>query len=168
MLEKRKKDSGVKTGLPAEYLKLLEQTVADFFKNWVAAQDFDVRFYATGAIFPDEILLGVSVQPTDPKVGISGVAVHLSCDFKPAENVHAILEGCLDVLAHGFDSLLADGKTSQDSVFEANLDELAENYKVPVVWKNMENIAKQKVFLRVDKTNFMLEDLANSLLGSEV
>ena len=166
MLEKRKPEaSGKSSALPVDYLKMLKEVFTTNFdeglKELKKTSGTPAEFQAMGQIYPDEILVAVSLLQKDQ---LAATTAYASCDFDPkasAPTVEDLLGVCVDALGAIYGQLL-------DPAFPEKIAQLAEHSlsaldDVPFEW-TVVPIDKQKVFTKIDKSNPNLESLADQWL----
>jgi hypothetical protein len=152
------------SALPVDYLQMVRELFTTHFDEGLKAlaqfkenPEIDAR----GTIFPDEVILSVSIG----HVGhVAATTVHASCDFDPKASVPTaqdLLSACVDALGGIFEILL-------DPKHPARLEQLAAESltafeNIPFEWAAY-NVDRYKVFLKVDKANPKLDELADDFL----
>src|SRR4051812_16780339 len=97
--------------LPADYLKMVTEVFSTHFDAGLALltkKKRMARFTADGVVYPNEILLSVSLVEEGI---ISAMTVHASADFDPTANAptaEELLASCVDALASVFADLLPE------------------------------------------------------------
>lgn len=164
MAEKRLFSRLKGTDLPADYTAM----VAEVFRS-----NFDAglrrlekirpkpRFSALGSIYPDEIVLSVSLTHEGE---IGATTVHASCDFDPkasSPKAEQLLAICVDALG-GFYSQFLDPK-HPELISQLAEGSLAALEGVPFTWTEVE-VERRKVYLKVDRSNPLLEKMTDQWL----
>lgn len=134
----------------------------DGLRNLTDLAEGEVSFAAHGAIFSDEILLSVSLIIEGR---IPATTVYCSLDFDPkasspkAEDLLAI---GVDAIGGFFDPYLnSDDPAKLDQLLSGTLSAMEE---VPFEWTQIE-FDKKRIWIRVDKTNPMLEKMTDDWLS---
>src|SRR6185437_7339432 len=95
--------------LPLDYLKTVTEVFVTHFSEALATLKKlkkKNRFIVSGLIYPDEILLSVSLVEEGV---LSATTAHASCDFDPTASqptAEDLLAACVDALASLFSDLL--------------------------------------------------------------
>lgn len=166
---KRKGSSVKKSELPHDYLRMVEGVLTTHFTaalERLCKASPDTRFHAWGAVFPDELLLSISLV-TPGK--LPATTVSASCDYDPkassptAEDLLAI---CLDATGAVWDLLMnAEALQEGSTLLDATLGTFAEEIKdLPLDWSPT-TVEKRKVWLLVDKTNPLMESMTEDWLA---
>lgn len=163
-----KKSSGFRTPtspLPVDYLRMVQELFTSHFDEGLKAFSklkAEPRFEATGAIYPDEVVLSVSLGNEGV---LAATTVHASCDFDPkasAPTVQDLLGACVDAVGGVFGELLDPKKPER---LEQLADEsLAALEDIPYDWTALE-VEKRKVYLKVDKSNPSLDQMTEDWLA---
>lgn len=152
-LPKRKKTTKKPSALPKDFL----HTVANLFEKQFAKKSRGSAFLIFGDLYPDEVVLCVSL--THPK-SLRSASLHLSSDLpdglvEQPEKLTEILKGLVDVAASWFAQTLEGGE-GLDSVL-AEMKDMDPNWQ-EVQWEGA------KIFVKLNKDNYTLEKAANDLL----
>lgn len=166
-LNRRKLTSFKSSPLPADYLRMVTGVIINNFEAEMKSlkQHLGVspEPSATGEVFPDEVLLSVSL--VFPKQ-LKAVTVHASCDYDPmasSPKIDEVLGLCLDAaggLLSGLLSAGAESKENAETLRSGNLDDLGTQ---PLEWAPLD-IDKKRVFARVDRINPALDQAADAWL----
>ncbi len=164
-MERHKTTSSKASPLPHDYLEMIEQVfTANFDVGLKAVQESkpESRFIASGAVFADEIVLCVSLQQGDQ---LSATSVYGSMEFDPkasSPTVQDLLALCVDAIGTIYQELLsAENPAAIEQLTSGSLSSLQ---NVPFDWSEV-TLDKRKVFLKVDKANPKLDQLADDWLA---
>lgn len=167
-INKRKGTGGKKSELPHDYLRMVEGVLSTHFADTLAKIQKDLpetRFHAWGAVFPDEILLSVTLLTPDK---LHATTVTASCDYDPkassptAEDLLAI---CLDASGGVWDLLTNTPALKGAELLNASLGTLGEEVaELPLDWAQT-MVEKRKVWILVDKTNPLMESMTEDWLA---
>jgi len=150
------------TELPLDYLKMVKELLENHFAEQLktlSEKTATTQFHSFGSIHTDEILLGVSLLQEKQ---ITSTSFYASCDFDPTASspkAEDLLACCLDALG----SLLAeifDFEKYPNRIEHLTSHSLSSMENVPFEWTPM-TVNKRKVFLRVDRSNPLLENLTD-------
>ncbi len=166
MLESRRsREKALKSSpLPRDYLKMVEEVFTTNFDEGLQLLEKhqpSSRFEARGEVFLDEVVLAVSVASPGK---LAATTAYASVDFDPkasSPTVQDLLEACVDALGTLFNELLDPKKP--DQIEALSLESLSALEKVPFDWAKVES-GRFKVFLKVDKANPSLDQLADDWL----
>jgi len=151
--------------LPIDYLKLVEETLAESLKNGLIELKkihpiCDLK--ANGAIYAEEVLLAITISHGDKS--LIATTIYASADFNPLmpePGIELVLSTCLDsvgtVLEHYLDPKFPE-RISQ--LADAPISSLEE---APFEWTKMEE-AKVSTWVKIDKSNPALEALTEEWL----
>ena len=151
--------------LPIDYLKIVEETLAELLKKGLVELNkihavCDLK--ATGAIYTDEVILAITISHGEKS--LIATTVYASANFDPSAEepgIESVLQHCLDslgaVLSHYLDPEYPD-RISQ--IAAAPISALEE---APFEWTAMEE-AKVATWVKIDKSNPTLEALADDWL----
>ncbi len=166
-LNRRKLTSFKSSPFPVDYLRMVSGLIADNFeaelKQVTQHLGLKPEISAIGEVFPDEVLLSVSI--VFPKQ-LKAVTVHASSDYDPlasSPKIDEILGLCLDAAGGILSEIIKAGAKNQaasDTLATGNLDDLGAQ---PLEWTAM-NIDKKRVFARVDRINPALDQAADAWL----
>jgi hypothetical protein len=162
-VNKRKPDSGAKfTDLPLDYIKMVSQVLNAHFEaqlKELGKLKKSPEFEVTGRIYPDEVLVAVSVV-FDGEVGATTVYGGMDYDPKAsAPKVDALLGHCVDAIG----SLLAEYMEPKKMNLFVETTFTSFSSDLPLEWTKVD-IEKRKVFLKVDRWNPRLERLTDEWL----
>lgn len=163
-MEKRKPSPSKSSALPLDYLKMVQEVFSTHFEaglKILAQTAKKPKFKASGAIFAEEVLLSVSVLAEDR---MACVTVHASSDFDPTASsptAETLLAACVDALASLYSELLSPDHPEKIALLADHSLSSLEN--VPFMWTAMD-VNKRKIFLKIDKSNPDLEQMADEWL----
>jgi hypothetical protein len=151
--------------LPKDYAQMVNQVFMTNFDSGLKAlkkmRAGEINFTTGGRIYPDEVLLCVSILFEGQ---LAATTVHASMDYDPKAStptIQDLLAACVDGVGAVFSELFGEGKPADLSQI---LDQsLAAMKDVPFHWTEMK-IDRFKVFLKVDKTNPALDAIAETWL----
>ncbi len=163
-MEKRIRGQSKSSPIPADYAKMVTEVFnANFdhgLKKLAKMKKSPPRFVVSGAVYLDEIVLSISLL-----IGkeLAATTVHGSVDFDPrasSPSVQDLLGVCVDAIGTVFSPLLSTG----DEQLVTLADEpLAALQGVPFDWTRIE-IEKSRVFVKIDKSNPELDQMADAWL----
>ncbi len=152
--------------LPPDYVKMVTEVLTSNFEGGLKALAQEVSsetmFRVSGAIYPDEVLVRVSLAIRGQ---LAATTVHASADFDPkasSPRVDELLGACVDaigtVLGHYLDEkkpkLIAQLADESISALE----------EAPFEWTKIE-VERFKIFVRMDKANPEIDALADDWLA---
>jgi len=152
--------------LPVDYLKMVKEVFdANFDEGMkrLGSQLKEPRFQAWGAVFPDELLVAVTVTSEGT---IAATTVSASVDFDPkasAPTLQDLLSRCIDAIGSVYGSIFEEGKPERMDVLVSETLRDAEN--LPFEWTELE-IEKRAVWVRLDKSNPALDQMAEEWLNA--
>jgi hypothetical protein len=165
-MERRKKNEGKSTGIPADYVKMVEDIFTSNFdqglKKLGRLKSAKTHFEVNGAIFVDEVVLAVSLL-----IGkeLAATTVYGSADYDPLASfpqVHDLLAACVDAIGNVFAPLFSGEKKGQlEKVADPLLGALED---VPFEWTPTV-LERLKVYVKIDKSNPSLERIADEWLN---
>lgn len=165
MQERRKEGKFKGTELPIDYLKMVTETFTSHFDATLKAlkkMKNPSRFIASGRIFQDEIVLTISLVQEGQ---MAATTLHASIDFDPqasAPTVDELLSTCVDATGSLFAQIFDD---NSEAKLERVLAQSAASLEdVPFEWASSE-INKRAVFMKIDKSNPHLEQMADEWLA---
>ena len=170
-MERRKGDTLRSSPLPVDYLQMIREVFATNFDEGLAklktfresqGGSADITFEATGAVYPDELLVSVSVIEKDQ---LAATTVHASADFDPkasSPTIQDLLGLCVDAIGTIFAQLL--DPANEEKLEALNSESLASLDDIPFHWTET-TVEKRKIFLKVDKSNPRLDQLADDWLN---
>ncbi|MEW6058109.1 MAG: hypothetical protein AB1540_16000 [Bdellovibrionota bacterium] len=164
----RRKDTTTKsTRIPRDYLKLIEDIFnKNFSKFLIKEKAGSESFVASGEIYPDEVLVAVSLK--NPK-NLRMTTCYASIDYPPpqlklesgkpaapsASGVEICVNSCVDGIASFFATFFDEGRPVDYDV------EYRQN------WTAVEIEKKVFVYLRINRDNPELEAQADALLEED-
>lgn len=163
-METRKHQEYRSSELPADYLKMVSEIFATNFDEGLKALSQahgKSRFIAHGEIYPDEIVLAISLVSEGQ---LAGTTVHSSTDFDPkasSPTLEDLLSACVDAVGTFFSEVLDPKKPERIAQLVSESLSALEN--APFEWTQIE-IERFRVHLKVDKSNPMLEQMADEWL----
>lgn len=164
----RRKDTSFKgQPLPREYLKLVEQVFnKNFLKFLLKEKAGKETFIAQGQVFPDELVLVVSLKHPG---NLRMTTCYASVDYPPkklmteagapapssSEAVQLGVNQCVDAVASFFNTFFEEGRpVDYDLEYRQN-------------WTAVEIEKNTPVFLRINRDNPELEAQADELLAND-
>jgi hypothetical protein len=114
-------------------------------------------FVSGGDVYADEIVVRVSLVQEGR---LAGTTVHASSDFDPkasAPKIEDLLSLCVDALGEVFGGLFE----APEALLSASMGEVA---GLPLEWTEVTQ-SKRKIFVRVDKSNLVLDQAADDWLA---
>ena len=168
MLERRKATNqpARSSDLPADYLKMVLEVftsnIAEGAKLVQEVSGKSVSFDVAGAIYPDEVLLAVSLVGEGEMVPTT---VYASVDFDPKAShptIEDLLGRCVDAAGTVFSEFL--DPEHPERVKQLGESSLSAFENVPFEWTPV-TIEKQKVHVRVDRTHLALDQMADDWLA---
>jgi hypothetical protein len=167
-MEKRRKSEPLpkSSPLPVDYTSMVAEVFAANFDAGLKLLSGSTGgrpcFTVHGELYPDEILLGISILVEGQ---LAATTVYASTDFDPrasSPTVEDLLSACVDAAGSLFGTLLDPGKP--DRIAQLADRSLAALENVPFEWTPLE-IEKRTIFLRVDKANPDLERMTDDWLA---
>lgn len=162
-MESRKSQKQKPNHLPADYLKMVCEVTTAAFAEFLGEQKKggrELHFECNGAIFPEEILLSLSICE---KSKLGATTIHVSADFDPKASVPKaddLLGLCVDAAGEILQGILQNPK-NQECLMDASLAGFED---VPFEWTPVE-IEKKRLFARVDRSNPRLDQMADDWLS---
>lgn len=164
MRMKRRPGADLKpTPLPPDYLRMVVEAFGDHFGEILTLLEKrgePLRFVAEGALFPDEVLLSVSLVSAER---LAATTVHASCDFELSQGpaaVEPLLALSVDAVGSLFAELLSAKAAHPPAAGVRDLGNF------PISWSPAQ-VEGRTVYLLVDATNPELEKMADDLLADE-
>lgn len=152
--------------LPKDYTKVVREVYstnfADGLKALTKLQGVKNSFEVRGAIYTDEIVLGVSLVSEGQ---MAATTIYCSVDFDPkasSPTAQDLLSVCVDAIGSLFATLL--DTTKPDSIEKIASGSLSAFEEVPFEWTKTE-FEKRRVWLLVDKSNPTLDEMADRWLA---
>ncbi len=162
--KKQKKQSF--STLPKDYIAMVKDVFSkNFSKGLKALEQLREKpyFYIQGRIYPNEIILGVSLLYENE---ISGTTVYASADFDPqasAPSAETVLNALVDGAGAFYGNFLQDqDKKKLEQLASPKLSSFEED--VPFDWTSFD-MNKIEIFLKVDRANPILDQKADVLLN---
>ncbi len=152
--------------LPKDYYAMVAGVFSGHFEDGLkkfASQKKNAQFLVRGGLFPDEVRLSVSIIFEGQ---IAATTVHASADFDPKANkptAEEVLKDCVDAIGGIFDHFFSP-KNRSGLEFLAQ-SSFHEDDDVPFQWTQFA-VGKRKVFLMVDKSNPVIDEMADQYLDS--
>lgn len=168
MTEKRipasKKQKQKPVSLPVDYLKMIQEVLAQNFEEGLTAfakLKKNPKFKASGAIYPDEVLLTVSLVSEGD---LAATTIHASADFDPkasSPKAEELLASCLDGIGALFNHFFDPEKP--ELLKDLASSSLSEMKDIPFHWSEFP-INKRSIYLKVDKSNALIDELTDEWL----
>ncbi len=153
--------------LPIDFVKMVREVLEGHFGDGLKALEKEglckaPGFLVTGAIWPDEIILSASlISEGTPQA----TTVHASVDFDPKASSPTLqdqLNLCVDGIGSGFQNLFGDLENERlEKLAHGSLSAWED---IPFDWAKTD-IEKKSVWLRVDKSNPKLDQMADDWLA---
>jgi hypothetical protein len=166
-MERRKNSVNKSSSLPVDYLKMVNEVLTGHFEAGLKTYHQykpDPYFDTHGQIFSDEIVVSVSLAHPGH---LAATTVYASCDFDSkasAPTVEDLLNVCVDAIGTVFSQLL--DIENPDQLKNIARDSLSSLENMPFQWTEME-INQRSVFLKIDKSNPKLDEMAENWLKSK-
>lgn len=166
MSESRKHNPLKSTALPSDYLKIVSGIFDTNFDAGLKALDqlkkAKSHFFAHGRVYVDEVVLSISLMHKDH---LAATTVHASSDFDPkasAPTIEDLLAACVDAVGAIYGQLLDPAKPERlEQIADESLSALED---VPFQWTPVK-VEKHTIHLKVDKSNPMLDEMADDWLA---
>jgi hypothetical protein len=165
-MERRKRSPGKSSPVPADYAKMVAEVFVSNFdqglKKLAKLKGAKTRLEVNGAIYPDEIVLSVTVL-----IGkeLAATTVYASVDYDPRASVpqlQDLFSACVDAIGGVFSPLLSVEKDGQlENLAEESLSALQ---GVPFEWTQV-GVERFKVYVKIDKSNPALDRMADDWLS---
>lgn len=154
-------------GLPPELTAMIIDVFTKNFSEEALA--LNSKFQVVGRFFPEEIMITVTLARPN---ALSCTSVHASCDFDPKAskpNAQDWIGIEVDAIGQVFELLLRSDKILREAVGAESSNALADaaektGTNLPFEWSRIE-IDKRRLFVKVDKSNPSLDQLADELLN---
>jgi len=150
--------------LPDDYIKMVIDVFTGHFDEGLKLLEVHLpapRFRATGALFPNEIILAVSLGHDEQ---LNATTVHVSADYDPkasSPNAQDLLAACVDAAGTVFGQFLDPKQPDKiDALAHASL---AAFEGVPIDWTQVE-VERIRLHVKVDKANPELDQMADDWL----
>ncbi|MGE4233313.1 MAG: hypothetical protein AB7F43_08295 [Bacteriovoracia bacterium] len=160
----RRKDTPLKSSrLPGEYLKMVENLFQKNFKKLLLEKE---KFVASGELFPDELVLSISLKHDAP---LLATTCYASVDYppeklkkengEPAENTSETVQFavgiCVDVIASFFQTYFDDGRpVDYENEYRQH-------------WTRFELEKGKPVFIMTNRDNLELDAQADAILEED-
>ncbi len=154
------------TPLPKDYLSIVEEALHSTFEaglKRVISKTNEARFHASGAVYGDEIrLTGTLLYGKD---SLNATSIHASIDFDPStgsETVDARLASCIDAIGDWLEHYL---QNEDEEIFESFINvSLGGISDGPFDWTEAKDDSNPRAWIKIDKINPVLENLADEWL----
>ena len=164
-LERRKPEAKRASPLPDDYLSMVAEVFTTNFdtglKKLEKLTKDKVHFDANGEIYPEEIILSVTLFQ-EKKLNAS--TVYASVDFDPkasSPTIQDLLPLCVDAIGAVFQPLLTSKDPEVfDKLMSASLSALD---NIPFEWTKLQ-VENKKVFVKMNKANPRLDNMADDWL----
>lgn len=153
-----------KTLIPQDYSKMVVEVFTNTFAEGLSilGQFLDEPFFdVNGYIYSDEIVLAVSLLS---KGKISATTVYSSCDFDPkasSPSAEDLLGVSVDAIGGIYNEFFESGDAKK--IEQLTSSTLSSFKEIPFDWTEL-TVNKRKVFLKVDKSNPKLDQMADDYL----
>jgi hypothetical protein len=151
--------------LPVDYIKMVNEVFATNFdeglKALVKINPAPAHFTTTGRIYIDELIVCVSLLHEGQ---MAATSVYASCDYDPkasSPTIQDLLSACVDGIGAVYSQLLSP-ETPEILEQLAN-ESLSALENIPFEWAEFK-VERYKVYLKVDKANPMLDQMADDWL----
>jgi hypothetical protein len=151
--------------LPVDFLKLVKEVFSTNFESGLKALakiKADPSFEAQGRVFVDEIVLAVSLIHEGQ---LAATTVYASCDFDPkasSPTIQDLLNICVDAIGSFYGAYL--NPKNRERLEQLADESLSALEAAPFQWTPLE-VEKRQVFLKVDKANPKLDQMADEWLA---
>lgn len=163
-MERRKTSVTKASPLPVDYLKMVTEVFATNFDSGFKIYEQycpNAYFEAHGEIASNEVILSVSLMNQGR---LAATTVYASADFDAkasSPSVQDVLAACLDGAGAVFATLLAPENPEMIERLSDESLNFIEN--IPFEWTEIE-ADKRRIFVKVDKSNPSLDQIAESWL----
>lgn len=165
---KRLGTSGKGSTLPIDYTKMVQSVLTAHFEAGLSALMVslpEVSFAASGNVFPDEIVLSVSLLSPNE---LPATTVHCSSSYDPkasSPNAEELLGLCLDAIGSVWEEVFKKPELLQDgNAVRMSLADLQETLpELPLTWTETQ-LEKRSLHLLIDKSNPYLDSMADDWL----
>jgi hypothetical protein len=162
-MERRKHSATQSSSLPFDYLQMVSEIFSTHFDSELKAfcqLKPESRFEARGEIYSDELILSVSLITEG---ALPATTIYASCDFDPKASTPSaqdLLSSLVDAIASIYGFLFNEKGGQLEALASDTLGPLED---VPFEWTEIESDRK-KVFVKVDKSNPLLDQEADEWL----
>jgi hypothetical protein len=165
LFERRNLEAKRSSPLPSDYLAMVTEVFAtnfdDGIKKLTKLTKEKVHFDASGAIYPEEIILCVTLLQ-EKKLNAS--TVYASVDFDPkasSPTIQELLPLCVDAIGAVFQPLLTSKDPEiYDQLVSSSLSALD---NIPFEWTKLQ-VENKRVYVKMNKANPLLENMADDWL----
>jgi hypothetical protein len=165
-LDRRKPNPIKGSALPSAFIGMVTDVFSKNFdeglKKIKKITGDKIQFQALGEVFPEEIVLCVTLVQ---EKSLSATSAYASVDFDPKAStptIQDLLPLCVDAIGAVFDPLLnTDDKTALEGLVEGPLSALND---IPFEWTLLQ-IDKQRIYVKMDKANPHLDKMADDWLA---
>jgi hypothetical protein len=156
---RRKGTDSRSSALPTDYLKMVEEVFTTNFSEQVSTLALEPAptFVSGGEVYADEIVVRVALVQEGR---LAGTTAHASSDFDPkasSPKIEDLLSLCVDALGEVFGGLFE----TPSALLSGSMGEVE---GLPLEWTQVD-VSKRKIFVRVDKSNPVLDDAADAWLA---
>jgi hypothetical protein len=152
--------------LPIDFIRMVSRVFEQNFEEGLKAlakfKGKKVHIEASGGIYPDEVLLAVSIITAGE---LAATTVFASHDFDPkasSPSAQDILGACVDAIGSLFQQIFFDEKIDK-GIEKLAAPTLSAVEGVPFEWTELE-VDRYRVYLKVDKSNPSIESMADLFL----
>ena len=151
--------------LPSDYLALVTEVVTASFGDSLKALEKlrpKPAFRIHGAVFTDEIVMAISLVHEGV---LPATTVYASTDFDPkasSPTAQDLLAACVDAIGAFYEQLL--DVTKPEHLERVSNSSLAAMDDIPFEWTKV-MMERTKIFIKVDKSNPDLDNLADQWLS---
>lgn len=153
--------------LPTDFTEMVKEVFTAHFdealQKFAAAAGVPYGFEASGMIYPNEILLRVTLKNPEE---LAATTLYGSVDFDPqasAPSAQDLLSCCVDGVASLFDWLV-QGEGADERIEAMVSASLSALDGIPWEWSSIE-VQGRPVFVRIDKANPKLDAMADEWLA---
>jgi hypothetical protein len=172
-MERRKGESLRSSHLPVDYLQMVQEVFTSNFdeglgklralrESQTGKHPVEIEFEASGSVYPDELVLSVSIIEKDQ---LAATTVHASADFDPkasSPTIQDLLSTCVDAIGSVYTQLL--DPANSERLEQLTSESLSALEDIPFQWTET-TVEKRKLFLKVDKSNPRLDQMADDWLS---
>jgi hypothetical protein len=164
-MEGRKPSLSKPSPLPVDYLKMVTEVFQTHFDGEIKLYlelKPKTEFMVRGAICADEIWIAVSLVTEGQ---LSAPTVYASSDFDPkasSPTAQDLLSACVDSAASVFGSILDESRPETVRLLAEDSSAVMDQF--PISWAPME-VNQREIFVRLDRTNPMLENITDEWLS---
>ncbi|MBY0470686.1 hypothetical protein K2X30_05910 [bacterium] len=165
MIERRKTSAGKGQPLPVDFTKMVQEVFTNHFSDGLKALaklKSPTKFQASAEVFPDEVILAVSLVT---EKALASTTFYASSDFDPkasSPKLEDLLSLCIDAVANVMQKVFDPTDKEKMELLADN--SLASFKDIPFKWAQME-VEKKTLYVRVDKANLGLDQMADDWLA---